>query len=70
MLFLLISIGTLLLLFNLFIWLFDQQKLKVSINKSLIVFKYASIMILVIYIVIAVYVYLFIPNTFNSRYVY
>jgi hypothetical protein len=67
MLYLLIAIGTLLLFFNLFIWLFDEQKLKVSINKSLKVFKYASIIVLIIYIIIAVYVYLFIPNTFNSR---
>lgn len=67
MLYLLIAIGTLLLFFNLFIWLFDEQKLKVSINKSLRLFKYASIIVLIIYIIIAVYVYLVIPNTFNSR---
>ncbi len=65
MLYLLIAIGTFLLFFNLFIWLFDEQKLKVSINKSLRLFKYASIIVLIIYIIIAVYVYLFVKNTFN-----
>ncbi len=65
MLYLLIAIGTFLLFFNLFIWLFDEQKLKVPINKSLRLFKYASIIVLIIYIIIAVYVYLFVKNTFN-----
>jgi hypothetical protein len=65
MLYLLISIGILLMLFNLFVWLYDKQKLKLSIDKSLIVFKKVSIAVLVVYLAIAAYVYLFIPNTFN-----
>lgn len=65
MLYLLISIGILLMLFNLFVWLYDKQKLKLSIDKSLIVFKKISIAVLVVYLAIAAYVYLFIPNTFN-----
>jgi hypothetical protein len=65
MLYLLIAIGTLLLFFNLFIWLFDEQKLKVSINKSLRLFKYASIIVFVLYFLIMIYVYLFISNVFK-----
>ena len=65
MLYLLISIGILLMLFNLFVGLYDKQKLKLSIDKSLIVFKKVSIAVLVVYLAIAAYVYLFIPNTFN-----
>lgn len=65
MLYLLISIGILLMLFNLFVWLYDKQKLKLSIDKSLIIFKKVSIAVLVVYLAIAAYVYLFIPNTFN-----
>jgi hypothetical protein len=65
MLYLLISIGILLIFFNLFVWLYDKQKLKLSIDKSLIVFKKVSIAVLVVYLAIAAYVYLFIPNTFN-----
>jgi hypothetical protein len=65
MLFLLISIGILLILFNLFIWLYDEQKIKLSINKSLKLFKYVSIIVLGFYFLIAMYVYLFIPNTFK-----
>lgn len=65
MLYLLISIGILLILFNLFIWLYDEQKIKLSINKSLKLFKYISIIVLGFYFLIAMYVYLFIPNTFK-----
>ena len=65
MLYLLISIGILLILFNLFIWLYDEQKIKLSINKSLKLFKYVSIIVLGFYFLIAMYVYLFIPNTFK-----
>ena len=65
MLYLLISIGVLLILFNLFIWLYDEQKIKLSINKSLKLFKYVSIIVLGFYFLIAMYVYLFIPNTFK-----
>jgi len=61
---LLISIGVLLILFNLFIWLYDEQKIKTSINKSLNIFKKAAIVVLFAYILIGVYVYLFIPNRF------
>ncbi len=53
------------MLFNLFVWLYDKQKLKLSIDKSLIIFKKVSIAVLVVYLAIAAYVYLFIPNTFN-----
>ena len=65
MLYLLISIGALLILFNLFIWLYDEQKIKLSINKSLKLFKNLSIMFLGLYFLMAIYVYLFIPNTFK-----
>lgn len=65
MLYLLIAIGAILLFFNLFIWLFDEQKLKVSINKSLRLFKYASIIVFVLYFLIMIYVYLFISNVFK-----
>jgi len=65
MLYLLISIGFLLILFNLFIWLYDEQKIKLTINKSLKLFKYISIIVLGLYFLIAIYVYLFIPNTFK-----
>ncbi len=65
MLYLLISIGILLILFNLFIWLYDEQKIKLSINKSLKLFKNLSIMFLGLYFLMAIYVYLFIPNTFK-----
>jgi len=65
MLYLLISIGVLLILFNLFIWLYDEQKIKLSILKSLKLFKYVSIVVLGFYCLIAMYVYLFIPNTFK-----
>ncbi len=65
MLYLLISIGILLILFNLFIWLYDEEKIKLSINKSLKLFKYVSIIVLGFYFLIAMYVYLFIPNTFK-----
>jgi hypothetical protein len=65
MLYLLISIGILLILFNLFIWLYDEQKIKLTINKSLKLFKYLSIIVLGLYFLIAIYVYLFIPNTFK-----
>ena len=57
---LLISIGFLLILFNLFIWLYDEQKIKLTINKSLKLFKYLSIIVLGLYFLIAIYVYLFI----------
>jgi hypothetical protein len=65
MLYLLISIGFLLILFNLFIWLYDEQKIKLTVKKSLRLFKYLSLIVLGFYILIAVYVYLFIPNTFK-----
>ena len=65
MLYLLILIGALLILFNLFIWLCDEQKIKSSINKSLKLLKYVSIIVLGFYFMIAIYVYLFIPNTFK-----
>jgi O-antigen ligase len=65
MLFLLILIGVLLILFNLFIWLYDEQKIKLSILKSLKLFKNLSIMFLGLYLLMAMYVYLFIPNTFK-----
>ena len=65
MLYLLISIGFLLILFNLFIWLYDEQKIKLTVNKSLRLFKYLSLIVLGCYILIAIYVYLFIPNTFK-----
>jgi hypothetical protein len=65
MLFLLISIGILLILFNLFIWLYDEEKIKLTVNKSLKVFKYLSIIVLGFYFLIAIYVYLCIPNTFK-----
>jgi len=65
MLFLLISIGFLLILFNLFIWLYDEQKIKLTVNKSLKFFKYLSIIVLGLYFLIAICVYLFIPNTFK-----
>lgn len=65
MLYLLVAIGAILLFFNLFIWLFDEQKLKVSINKSLRLFKYASIIVFVLYFLIMIYVYLFISNVFK-----
>ena len=65
MLYLLILIGVLLILFNLFIWLYDEQKIKLSIHKSLKLFKYISIIVIGFYFLIAMYVYLFIPNTFK-----
>lgn len=65
MLFLLILIGVLLILFNLFIWLYDEQKIQSSIKKSIKVLKYLSIIVLGFYFLIAIYVYLFIPNTFK-----
>jgi hypothetical protein len=65
MLYLLILIGVLLILYNLFIWLYDEQKIKLSILKSLKLFKNLSIMFLGFYFLIAMYVYLFIPNTFK-----
>jgi hypothetical protein len=65
MLYLLILIGVLLILYNLFIWLYDEQKIKLSILKSLKLFKNLSIMFLGLYLLIAMYVYLFIPNTFK-----
>jgi uncharacterized BrkB/YihY/UPF0761 family membrane protein len=65
MLYILILIGVLLILFNLFIWLYDEQKIKLSIHKSLKFFKYVSIIVLALYFLIAMYVYLFIPNTFK-----
>jgi hypothetical protein len=65
MLFLLILISVLLILFNLFIWLYDEQKIKLSIHKSLKLFKYISIIVIGFYFLIAMYVYLFIPNTFK-----
>ena len=65
MLNLLILIGVLLILYNLFIWLYDEQKIKLSILKSLKLFKNLSIMFLGFYFLIAMYVYLFIPNTFK-----
>ncbi len=65
MLSLLISLGVFLILLNLFIWLYDEQKIKTSIYKSLNIFKKASIVILFAYLLIGVYVYLFIPNRFN-----
>jgi hypothetical protein len=65
MLFLLILISVLLILFNLFIWLYDEQKIKLSILKSLKLFKNLSIMFLGLYLLMAMYVYLFIPNTFK-----
>lgn len=63
MLYLLILIGVILILFNLFIWLYDEQKIKLSILKSLKLFKYISIIVLGLYFTLAVYV--FIPNTFK-----
>jgi hypothetical protein len=65
MLYLLILIGVLLILFNLFIWLYDEQKIKLSILKSLKLFKNLSIMFLGFYLLMAIYVYLFILNTFK-----
>ena len=65
MLFLLILIGVLLILFNLFIWLYDEQRIKLSIKKSIKLLKYLSIIVLGFYFLIAIYVYLFIPNTFK-----
>jgi hypothetical protein len=65
MLFLLILMGVLLILFNLFIWLYDKQKIKSSIKKSINLLKYLSIIVLGFYFLIAIYVYLFIPNTFK-----
>jgi Na+/H+ antiporter NhaB len=65
MLYLLILIGALLIFFNLFIWLYDEQKTKSSIKKSLKLLKYLSIIVLGFYFMIAIYVYLFIPNTFK-----
>jgi len=65
MLYLLISIGVILILFNLFIWLYDEQKIKLTVNKSLKLFKYLSLIVLGLYFLIAIYVYLFIPNTFK-----
>jgi hypothetical protein len=65
MLYILILIGVLLILFNLFIWLYDEQKIKLSILKSLKLFKNISIMFLGLYFLMAIYVYLFIPNTFK-----
>jgi hypothetical protein len=65
MLYILILIGVLLILFNLFIWLYDEQKIKLSILKSLKLFKNLSIMFLGFYLMMAMYVYLFIPNTFK-----
>jgi hypothetical protein len=65
MLYILILIGVLLILYNLFIWLYDEQKIKLSILKSLKLFKNLSIMFLGFYFLIAMYVYLFIPNTFK-----
>jgi hypothetical protein len=65
MLYLLILIGVLLILYNLFIWLYDEQKIKLSILKSLKLFKNLSIMFLGFYLMMAMYVYLFIPNTFK-----
>ncbi len=65
MLFLLIFIGVLLMLFNLFIWLYDEQKINASIKKSMKLLKYVSIIVLGFYFLIAIYVYLFIPNTFK-----
>ena len=65
MLYILILIGVLLILFNLFIWLYDEQKIKLSILKSLKLFKNLSIMFLGLYLLMAMYVYLFIPNTFK-----
>ncbi len=65
MLFLLIFIGVLLMLFNLFIWLYDEQKINASIKKSMKLLKYVSIIVLGFYFLIAIYIYLFIPNTFK-----
>jgi hypothetical protein len=65
MLYILILIGVLLILFNLFIWLYDEQKIKLSILKSLKLFKNLPIMFLGLYFLMAMYVYLFIPNTFK-----
>jgi hypothetical protein len=65
MLYILILIGVLLILFNLFIWLYDEQKIKLSILKCLKLFKNLSIMFLGLYLLMAIYVYLFIPNTFK-----
>jgi hypothetical protein len=65
MLYILILIGVLLILFNLFIWLYDEQKIKLSILKSLKLFKNLSIIFLGLYLLMAMYVYLFIPNTFK-----
>jgi hypothetical protein len=65
MLNLLILIGVLLILFNFFIWLNDEQKIKLLILKSLKLFKKLSIMFLGLYFLMAIYVYLFIPNTFK-----
>ena len=65
MLFLLILISVLQILFNLLIWLYDDQKIELSINKSLMLFKNLSIMFLGLYLLLAMYVYLFIPNTFK-----
>ncbi|MEY3620553.1 MAG: hypothetical protein RLZZ391_919, partial [Bacteroidota bacterium] len=50
MLSLLISLGVFLILLNLFIWLYDEQKIKTSIYKSLNIFKKASIVILFAYL--------------------
>lgn len=65
MLYLLIVIGILLVFFNLFIWLYNEQKLRASIEKSLKLFKYVSIIVFVLYFLIMIYVYLFVKNTFN-----
>jgi uncharacterized BrkB/YihY/UPF0761 family membrane protein len=65
MLFLLILIGILLILFNLFIWLYDEEKIQSSIKKSMKLLKYVLIIVLGFYFLIAFYIYLFIPNTFN-----
>ena len=65
MLYLLILIGVLLILFNFFIWLYDEQKIKSSIKKSIKLLKYVSIIVLGFYFLIAIYVYLFIPNIFK-----
>ncbi len=65
MIFLLILIGVLLILFNLFIWLYDEEKIQSSIKKSMKLLKYVLIIVLGFYFLIAIYIYLFIPNTFK-----
>jgi len=67
MLFLLILIGVFLILFNLFIWLYDEQKIKLTVNKSLKLFKYLSLIVLGLYFLIAIYVYLFYQIHLNKN---